>query len=130
MIAADGKAMKPRLQTPRSWASLQNQGGPPRVLLPEGAAAPITELEIGVVCPKGVVCPEHEPVKIRFHWVCGTTEADEAGSFICKETDFDITATVYEKIVLTPTASRLALMPLVCRVNSHPRLIVQTAAGT
>jgi hypothetical protein len=28
MIAADGKAMKPRLQTPRSWASLQNQGGP------------------------------------------------------------------------------------------------------
>jgi len=71
-------------------------------VLPEGAAAPITELEIGVVCPKGVVCPEHEPVKIRFHWVCGTTEADEAGSFICKETDFDITATVYEKIVLTP----------------------------
>ena len=72
------------------------------VSLPEGPVAPITELEIGVVCPKGVVCPEHEPVKIRFHWVCGTTEADEAGSFICKETDFDITATVYEKIVLTP----------------------------
>jgi len=73
------------------------------VALPEGGpGAPITELEIGVVCPKGQVCPEHMPVKIRFHWVCGTTEADIANSFICKETDFDITATVWEKIVLTP----------------------------
>jgi hypothetical protein len=71
-------------------------------VLPEGGTAPITELEIGLVCPKGVVCSEHQSVKIRFHWVCGTTEADLAGSFICKETDFDINATVYEKIVLTP----------------------------
>jgi hypothetical protein len=77
----------------------QIQGAVP---LPEGGTAPITELEIGVVCPKGVICPEHEPIKIRFHWVCGTTEADLAGSFVCKETDFDINATVYEKIVLTP----------------------------
>jgi hypothetical protein len=68
----------------------------------EGTSSPITELEIGVVCPKGATCPEHEPVKIRFHWVCGATEADEATSFVCKETDFDITATVFEKIVLTP----------------------------
>jgi hypothetical protein len=72
------------------------------VALPEGGRAPITELEVGVVCPKGVVCAEHQPVKIRFHWVCGTTEADLAGSFVCKETDFDVTGTVYEKIVLTP----------------------------
>ena len=74
------------------------------VSTPEGTLAPITELEIGVVCPKGVVCAEHLPVKIRFHWVCGTTEADIANSFICKETDFDITATVWEKIVLTPNS--------------------------
>src|SRR6516165_3963192 len=70
--------------------------------LPEGAPAPATELEIGVVCPKGVTCAEHEPVKIRFHWVCGTTEGKLAGSFICQETDFDVTATVFEKIVLVP----------------------------
>ena len=50
--------------------------------LPEGGLAPATELEIGVVCPKGVTCAEHQPVKIRFHWVCGTTEANLAGSFI------------------------------------------------
>jgi hypothetical protein len=72
------------------------------VPLPEGGTAPITELEIGVVCPKGVICPEHEPIKLRLHWVCGATEADIATSFVCKETDFDITATVFEKIVLTP----------------------------
>jgi hypothetical protein len=72
------------------------------VSLPEGPLAPITELEIGVVCPRGDVCAEHAPVKIRFHWVCGTTEAATATSFVCQETDFDITATVYEKIVLTP----------------------------
>ena len=90
---------------------------------------PITELEIGVVCPKGVICSEHQPVKIRFHWVCGTTEADLAGSFVCKETDFDINATVFEKIVLTPNGETRWLLPLVCRLNSHPRPIVLTAVG-
>jgi hypothetical protein len=30
------------------------------VPLPEGGVAPITELEIGVVCPKGVTCAEHQ----------------------------------------------------------------------
>ena len=49
------------------------------VSTPEGSNMPITELEIGVVCPKGVICPEHQPVKIRLHWVCGTNEADLAG---------------------------------------------------
>jgi hypothetical protein len=78
----------------------------PPLTLPEGAAAPVTEIEVGVVCPKGVSCPEHEPVKIRFHWVCGTSEADLAGSFICKETDFDVTATVFEKIVLVPDGTQ------------------------
>jgi len=72
------------------------------VSLPEGGLAPITELEIGIVCPKGVVCPEHQPIKLRLHWVCGTSEADLAGSFVCRETDFDLTATVFEKIVITP----------------------------
>jgi len=69
--------------------------------LPEGPQAARSELEIGVVCPKGFACPEHMPVKIRFHWVCGTNE-EPASSFICPETDFDVNATVYEKIVLTP----------------------------
>jgi hypothetical protein len=75
------------------------------VTLPEGGTAPATEIEIGVVCPKGATCSEHQQVKIRLHWVCGTSEADQAGSFICQETDFDVTATVFEKIVLSPDGS-------------------------
>ena len=55
------------------------------VSTPEGSNMPITELEIGVVCPKGVTFSEHQPVKIRLHWVCGTSEGDIAGSFVCKE---------------------------------------------
>jgi hypothetical protein len=75
------------------------------VVLPEGGTTPISVLKIGIVCPKGVVCPEHQPVKIRLHWVCGTSEADLAGSFICRENSFDITATVFEKIVLISDGS-------------------------
>jgi hypothetical protein len=75
------------------------------VVLPEGGTTPISVLKISVVCPKGVTCPEHQPVKIRLHWVCGTTEANLAGSFICQENDFDVTATVFEKIVLVSDGS-------------------------
>jgi hypothetical protein len=79
----------------------------PAVILPESTPVatvrvPVTEVGIGVVCPKGVTCSDHQPVKIRFHWVCGTSEADLAGSFVCDETAFDVTATVWEKIVLVP----------------------------
>jgi hypothetical protein len=45
-----------------------------------GAATPQTEIEVGVVCPNGVTCPEGQKIKIRFHWVCGTTQADLAAS--------------------------------------------------
>jgi hypothetical protein len=72
------------------------------VTLPEGVVAPATEIEIGVVCPKGVTCSEHQELTLRGHWICGTTEALAATGSVCQETDFDITATVWEKIVLTP----------------------------
>ena len=62
-------------------------------------ATPQTEIEVGVVCPNGVTCPEHQAIKIRFHWVCGTTEAHAAASFVCKETDFDVTTSVFGKVV-------------------------------
>jgi hypothetical protein len=75
------------------------------VALPEGGTTPISVLKISVVCPKGVTCAEHHLVKIRLHWVCGTSEADLAGSFICRENNFDITATVFEKIVLVSDGS-------------------------
>jgi hypothetical protein len=75
------------------------------VALPEGGTIPISVLKISVVCPKGVTCAEHQLVKIRLHWVCGTSEANLAGSFICQENNFDITATVFERIVLVSDGS-------------------------
>jgi hypothetical protein len=81
----------------------------------DGVATPRTEIEVGVVCPQGVTCPEHQPIKIRFHWVCGTTEADTAGSFVCKETDFDVTTSVFGKVVFnadgTPIAGSAPVTP-------------------
>ena len=41
------------------------------VPVPGDGAQPRTEFEVGVVCPKGLVCPEGQQVKIRFHYVCG-----------------------------------------------------------
>ena len=67
-------------------------------VLPEGGTAPITELEIGVLCPTGVTCPADFPIRIRFQWVCGATVAAST----CKGTDFFVDATLNEKIILTP----------------------------
>jgi hypothetical protein len=72
--------------------------------LPEGGTAPATELEIGIVCPVGATCAEHQSVKIRFHWVCPGFQ-DFTSKLICKEQDFDVTGTVYEKLVLVPNGA-------------------------
>ena len=69
---------------------------------PDGVSTPRTEFEVGVVCPKGLVCPERQSVKIRFHYVCGTNESDIAGSFVCKETDFEAVTTVNGKLIFNP----------------------------
>jgi hypothetical protein len=66
----------------------------------DGVTTSMTEIELGVVCPRGVTCAEHEPVKIRFHWVCGAVEG--VNSQICRENDFDITTTVNGKVVFGP----------------------------
>jgi hypothetical protein len=72
--------------------------------LPEGGTAPATELEIGIVCPVGVICSEHQSVKIRFHWVCPGFQTFE-NKLICREQNFDVTASVYEKLVLVPNGA-------------------------
>ena len=81
----------------------------------DGVATPQTEIEVGVVCPNGVTCAENQSVKIRFHWVCGSSEASQATSFVCAETDFDVTTTVFGKVVFnangTPIAGSAAVRP-------------------
>ena len=47
-----------------------------------------TEIELGAVCPAGLVCPENTKVKVRLHWVCPGAEG--ANSNICSETNFEI----------------------------------------
>src|SRR5437868_5542421 len=64
------------------------------------AVLPRTEIEIGVVCPKGSTCTEHQAVKIRFHWVCPGSD-DIFFKFICQETDFDINVTVNGKLAFS-----------------------------
>src|SRR5207248_5358461 len=71
------------------------------VTLPEGGTAPATELEVGIICPVGATCPEHQSVKIRFHWVCPGDQYFN-DKLICRETDFDVVASVNEKLVLVP----------------------------
>jgi hypothetical protein len=72
----------------------------------DGVRLPSTEIEVGIVCPAGppffgTGCPEHQVVKIRFHWVCGTDENVNT-SLICREDDFDVIGTVNGKIVFNP----------------------------
>jgi hypothetical protein len=68
----------------------------------DGVSTPITEIEVGVQCPKGATCPEHMPVKLRFHWVCPAIEG--VNSQICRENNFDVTTTVNGKVVFGPDA--------------------------
>jgi len=68
----------------------------------DGVSTPATEIEVGVQCPKGATCPEHMPVKIRFHWVCPAIEG--VNSQICRENNFDVTTTVNGKVVFGPDA--------------------------
>jgi hypothetical protein len=67
----------------------------------DGVVLPATEIEVGVVCPNGATCPEHQPVKIRFHWVCPGVQ-DFATKLICREDNFDVFGTVNGKIVFNP----------------------------
>jgi hypothetical protein len=67
----------------------------------DGVVVPATEIEVGVVCPIHTICPEHQPVKIRFHWVCPGAQ-DFATKLICGENNFDVFATVNGKVVFNP----------------------------
>jgi len=74
---------------------------PPSHPEPTDTGPLVTEIEVGVVCPKGVVCPEGQRVKIRFHWVCPGDQKLEH-KFICPEVDFDVFATVNGKVIFNP----------------------------
>jgi hypothetical protein len=79
----------------------------------DGVSVPQTEIEVGIVCPHRTVvnadgttsivaefCPEHQPIKIRFSWVCPAFQ--QIDSQICKQNNFDVFGTVNGKIVFDP----------------------------
>jgi hypothetical protein len=62
----------------------------------DGVTTPRTEFELGVVCPVGSTCAEHQPVRIRMQWVCPGLPQN---SLICPTIDFDVLASVNGKAV-------------------------------
>ena len=73
----------------------------------DGVTVPKTEIELGAVCPTGQICPEHQPIKVRFHWVCPGSD-DITFKYICNSTDFDVFLTVDGKAVFNPELIQLA----------------------
>ena len=83
----------------------------------EGTTLPKTEIELGAVCPVGVACAEHAPIKVRLHWVCGGADKID-NKFICPSDDFDVTFSVDGKAVFDP--ENLAVTGSVRHVVPHP----------
>ena len=71
--------------------------------LPEGGTVPATEIKYTIVCPPGQRCDLGTSLTVRFHWVCpGETVFTE---FVCKDTSFEVTSRINEKVVLIPDGS-------------------------
>ena len=47
-----------------------------------------TTITVSVTCPTGAICPLHQPVNLRLHWVC------PASAGVCQERDFALATTV------------------------------------
>jgi hypothetical protein len=59
----------------------------------DGVTRAQTEIEVRSRCPSGAICPEDEPVRIRFHWVC-PGNPNKASNYVCKAADFDVRLSV------------------------------------
>lgn len=71
--------------------------------LSEGGRVPATEIRYTIVCPLGQRCDPGTSLTVRFHWVCpGDTVFNH---FICKDTSFEVTSGINEKVVLVPDGS-------------------------
>jgi hypothetical protein len=59
------------------------------------------------------VCPEHQLIKVRFHWVCPGDQKFES-KYICKETSFDVFLTVNGKLAFSADGGVI--------INNSPRV--------
>jgi hypothetical protein len=67
----------------------------------DGVTKARTEIEVRARCPKDATCPEDEPVRIRFHWICAGGE-DIAPKYVCKESSFDMVVPANRKALFNP----------------------------
>ena len=72
----------------------------------DGVTRPQTEIEVRARCPSGATCPEDEPVKIRFHWVCPAS-GELASKYVCRESDFDVRLLVNGSALFNPEDPKL-----------------------
>jgi hypothetical protein len=72
----------------------------------DGVTKPQTEIEVRARCPSGATCPEDEPVKIRFHWVCPAS-GELASKYVCRESDFDVSLSVNGSASFNPEDPKL-----------------------
>lgn len=56
----------------------------------------VSTFTISVTCPTGAICPLHQAVNLRLHWVC------PASAGVCAERDFLLTTSVNGTVVFTP----------------------------
>src|SRR5438445_584156 len=89
----------------------------PAVHVDSGILTPRTEIEVGVVCPVGASCTEHQTVKVHFHWVCPAVE--NVNSNICKETDFNLFLSIDGKLAF-PADGTVAFTTNQPRVPAPP----------
>ena len=104
-----GPAMPTFAQAPEPSSSASEETGSviifPKfikgVVAIDGVTRPQTEIKVQAGCPNGAICPEEEPIKIRFHWICPGSQ-DPAPKYVCKESDFDVTLSVDGNASLNP----------------------------
>jgi hypothetical protein len=90
-------------------------------VLVDGVCLPRTEISLGATCPtlftvgslvegeipqtlENFPCPEHDPVRVRFRWVCPGTERNPT----CRTSGFDVLLSVNGKIVFAANGFALA----------------------
>src|SRR5215471_16796446 len=54
---------------------------------------PATTITVSVTCPTGAICPLHQPINLRLHWVCGGFSVFGLPG-LCQERDFLLSTTV------------------------------------
>jgi hypothetical protein len=115
LMVALGMGLPSFARTPKPSSSASEEPGSvivfPKFLkgtvVVDGVTRPQTEIEVAAQCPGDTTCPEDEPVKIRFHWVCPGGE-DIGSEHICKEATFNVTLSVNGKASFNPEADNPA----------------------